>query len=149
MTSRIDHVVIAGGGTAGWMTAAALGKAFAQSGMRITLVESDGIGRVGVGEATIPTIHYFNATLGIDQAEFLRACNGTFKLGIEFVDWGQTGARYVHPFSGYGRDLRNVFFHELFLRFARMMEARGFCDVRYDPVLGGLMAIHRARRSAS
>ena len=124
MTSRIGHVVIAGGGTAGWMAAAALGKAFSQSGMGITLVESDEIGRVGVGEATIPAIHYFNATLGIDQAEFLRACNGTFKLGIEFVDWGDIGARYIHPFSGYGRDLRNIFFHELFLRYARMAEAR-------------------------
>jgi tryptophan halogenase len=125
MRSRLDHVVIAGGGTAGWMAAAALGKALANSGTRVTLVESDEIGTIGVGEATIPAIHYFNATLGIDQAEFLRACNGTFKLGIEFVDWGEIGRRYIHPFSGFGRDLGNVFFHQLFLRYAGLMADRG------------------------
>lgn len=125
MTSHIGHVVIAGGGTAGWMTAAALAKAFAGTGPRITLIESDEIGRVGVGEATIPAIHQFNLNLGIAQADFLRACQGTFKLGIEFVDWGDVGRRYIHPFSHYGRDLHNVFFHELFLRYAGMKAARG------------------------
>jgi len=118
MTSRLGHVVIAGGGTAGWMVAAALGKAFANGGTRITLVESDEIGAIGVGEATIPAIHHFHAMLGIEQAEFLRACNGTFKLGVEFVDWGAVGRRYIHSFTGFGRDLGNVFFHELFLRYA-------------------------------
>ena len=123
--NAIKDVVIAGGGTAGWMTAAALAKAFGEEGVNITLVESDEIGIIGVGEATIPAIHYFNNTLGIDQAEFMRACRATFKLGIEFVGWGSEDARYVHPFTGYGRDLNNVFFHELWLRFARLKADQG------------------------
>src|SRR6187549_3490704 len=98
-TEHIQHVVIAGGGTAGWMAAAALSRAFSGTPMRITLVESDEIGTIGVGEATIPAIHFFNSTLGIDQAEFMRACQATYKLGIEFVDWGDVGRRYMHPFT--------------------------------------------------
>ncbi|CAL4869774.1 Flavin-dependent tryptophan halogenase RebH (plasmid) [Asticcacaulis sp. MM231] len=121
----IQHVIIAGGGTAGWMTAAALSKAFAGSPMKITLVESDEIGTIGVGEATIPAIHFFNTMLGIDQAEFMRTCQATFKLGIEFVDWGDIGRRYIHPFTTYGRDLNNVFFHELWLKYAGMKAAAG------------------------
>ena len=125
MTAPIQHIVIAGGGTAGWMTAAALSKAFHGSRMRITLVESSEIGTIGVGEATIPAIHYFNANLGISQAEMMRACNGTYKLGIEFVDWGNVGESYIHPFTPYGRDYRNIFFHELFLRYRQILEKRG------------------------
>ena len=112
---RIRDIVIVGGGTAGWMAAAALSK-FQSNGMtRITLVESDEIGIVGVGEATIPPILNFNSMLEIDENEFLRATKGTFKLGIEFANWGRIGERYFHPFGNYGRDVHGVHFHQLFL----------------------------------
>ena len=106
----IRTIVIAGGGTAGWMAAAALAR-FCGPGWRIQLVESDAIGTVGVGEATIPQIRLFNAGLGIDEADFLSATQGTLKLGIEFVDWWQPGHRYMHNFGEVGRALGVVPFH--------------------------------------
>lgn len=114
--NAIRRVVICGGGTAGWMTAAALSKEFDGQDLTITLVESDEIGTVGVGEATIPGIHTFNLMLGLDQAEFMRECKATFKLGVEFVDWGRIGARYMHSFTRYGKDLKAVAFHQMWLR---------------------------------
>jgi tryptophan halogenase len=112
----IGRVVIVGGGTAGWMAAAAASR-FLDDGQRtITLVESDAIGTVGVGEATIPPIRGFNARLGIDEAEFLAATGGTPKLGIEFVNWGDRGDRYIHPFGTHGRDIEGLNFHQLWLR---------------------------------
>jgi 2-polyprenyl-6-methoxyphenol hydroxylase-like FAD-dependent oxidoreductase len=87
----IRNVVVVGGGTAGWMAASALATLLPQ-GTRVTLIESDEIGIVGVGEATIPPIRAFNRMIGIAEDDFLRATQGTFKLGIEFVDWGELGA---------------------------------------------------------
>lgn len=118
--SDISRVVVVGGGTAGWMAAAAFSKFFNNGRRSFTLVESDAIGTVGVGEATIPPIANFNHMLDISESEFLRATNGTFKLGIEFVNWGQIGDRYFHPFGEYGQDLHGIAFHQLYLReFAR------------------------------
>jgi len=114
--NRIDRIVIVGGGTAGWMAAAALGRFLAHGNTRICLVESDEIGTIGVGEATIPPIRTFNGLLGIDESEFLKATQGTYKLGIEFVDWGGHGQRYFHPFGRYGRDIAGIDFHQLYLR---------------------------------
>ena len=112
----IRRVVIVGGGTAGWMSAAALGHVLRDTPLQVTLVESEAIGTVGVGEATIPEILKFNALLGIGEAEFLRETKATFKLGIEFDGWRVAGERYFHPFGVYGLDMGGIAFHHHWLR---------------------------------
>jgi tryptophan halogenase len=114
--SAIRKMVIVGGGTAGWMAAAAFSTLLPRNSIEIVLVESDEIGTVGVGEATIPPLIAFNDLLGINEDEFVAATQGTFKLGIEFVDWGAIGERYFHPFGSHGADLNGVHFHQFYLR---------------------------------
>ena len=110
------RIAIVGGGTAGWMSAALLSNFVASGDYSIELVESDEIGTVGVGEATIPQINLYNEALGIDEADFLAATMGTYKLGIEFVDWTRRGHRYMHAFGDVGRDVGIVPFHHYWHR---------------------------------
>lgn len=98
----IQKVVIAGGGSAGWMVAAALSKLLNKS-LDISLIESEEIGRIGVGEATIPPLKTFNQLLGINEQDFMKACQSTFKLGIEFQNWGKKGDSYIHSFGETGK----------------------------------------------
>jgi tryptophan halogenase len=112
---RVTKVVVVGGGTAGWMTAAALSR-LVPSGVSVTVVESEEIGTVGVGEATIPSLLDYNRMLGIEEDAFVRATGATFKLGIEFRDWARPGDSYMHPFGTHGRDFDGVSFHQLWLR---------------------------------
>jgi tryptophan 7-halogenase len=102
--TRIESVVIVGGGTAGWMTAAFLSKLLT-TGVKIRLIESDEISTIGVGEATIPAIKYYNDALELNENEFIRRTQGTFKLGIEFVNWHRIGDTYIHGFGRIGQDL--------------------------------------------
>lgn len=111
----IERVLIVGGGTAGWITAAAMAKLLPPT-IRIELVESDAIGTVGVGEATIPQIRRLNMMLGLDEAEFVRETKGTFKLGIEFNNWGGKGESYIHTFGDVGMSLASLGFHHYWLR---------------------------------
>lgn len=116
-SNLIKNIVIVGGGSAGWMTAAALSSMVSPGAIRITLIESEQIGTVGVGEATIPDVINFNAMLGISEQDFLRATNGTFKLGIEFTNWGKIGESYFHPFGTHGVDMQGIDFHQFWMRF--------------------------------
>ncbi|KAA5805043.1 tryptophan 7-halogenase [Alkalicaulis satelles] len=113
---RIARVVIVGGGTAGWMAAAALSHGLKGTAIAIELVESEAIGTVGVGESTLPHIRHFNQTLGIDEAGFLKDTNATIKLGIEFRNWARKGDSYIHPFGDYGHPDDPVNFHHHWLR---------------------------------
>ncbi|WP_241970272.1 tryptophan halogenase family protein [Pseudidiomarina aquimaris] len=117
--SQPYHIVILGGGSAGWMTAAALSKVLDRQHYKITLIESTAIGTVSVGEATIPGIREFNQLLQIDENEFIRETHGSFKLGIAFENWQNIGDEYMHPFGTYGVTLNGVPFHHYYLRHER------------------------------
>jgi tryptophan 7-halogenase len=113
---RIRHIVIVGGGTAGWMAAASLSNHFVKSDLKITVVESSSIGTIGVGEATIPAIRDYYKGLGIDEFELMRATQATVKLGIEFTDWVRRGQSFMHPFGLFGLPARDVAFHQYWLK---------------------------------
>ena len=112
---RIKNIVIVGGGTAGWMTASALAKVLEQQ-CSIRLIESEEIGIVGVGEATVPHLKIFNHVLEIDEIEFVKQTQGTFKLGIQFVDWARLGDKYIHGFGTIGHDYGLLPFHQFWIK---------------------------------
>jgi len=111
----LRNIVIVGGGTAGWMAASGLAKALGP-GFSIRLIESEEIGIVGVGEATVPHLKIFNNILEIDEIEFVKKTQGTFKLGIQFRDWGRPGDSYIHGFGTIGQDLGWLPFHQYWLK---------------------------------
>lgn len=115
MSEAIEKIVIVGGGTAGWMAAATLGCQLQNTGIEIDLIESEAIGTVGVGEATIPPIIMFNTMLGFDENTFVRETQATFKLGIEFNNWGGLGDSYIHPFGDFGIDFDAVPFYQYWI----------------------------------
>ncbi|WP_121116004.1 tryptophan halogenase family protein [Croceibacterium ferulae] len=117
----VQRVVIAGGGTAGWLAAAALTRQLRDQ-VAVTLVESDAIGTIGVGEATIPTIRSFHALLGLDERTFLRSTKASFKLGIQFENWAREGDSYIHSFGALGRGTWMAEFHHMWLE----ARAQGF-----------------------
>jgi len=120
--NAIRRIVIVGGGTAGWMAAAPLAQRF-QPHVEVTLVESPEIGTIGVGEATLPTIRRYNAWLGLDQADFMRKTQASFKLGIEFRDWGHLGNRFFHGFDDFGPPLAGLSPHLHWMRLAQAFDA--------------------------
>ena len=139
----VRDIVVVGGGTAGWMAAAALAKVAGTRERSITVVESDAIGTVGVGEATIPPIQLFNKLLGIDEADFLRATQGSYKLGIQFVGWGRRDKVYMHPFGLFGPDMNGVAFSHYWLR---ALKAGGDPDNHLFIAEGEAMRLNRFGR---
>jgi tryptophan 7-halogenase len=130
--NAIRRIVIVGGGTAGWMTAAALAHKLAGLGLEITLIESAEIGTVGVGEATLPHIRFFNETMGIPERELMARTQATFKLGIEFVNWGRLGESYIHPFGDYGERVDDIDFHHLWTRARMNGNENRLCEYSYS-----------------
>ncbi len=125
--TKIRRVVIAGGGTAGWMAAASLSKLLGKT-LDITLIESDQIPTVGVGEATIPTLLTLHKLLDIDEREFMAEVNGTFKLGISFESWRDLNKDYIHSFGFTGKDCWAAGFQHFWLKGKRLGIAKDFGD---------------------
>jgi len=135
--SAVRRIVIVGGGSAGWMAAAALSALLGRRVEEIVLVESAEIGTVGVGEATLPTLRAFNGTLGLDEVEFIRKTQATFKLGIEFRGWNPQRT-FFHGFSDFGPDMQGVSSHQLWLKTRAAGDDRSYADYSISTVAAGL-----------
>ncbi|WP_418356992.1 MULTISPECIES: tryptophan halogenase family protein [Shewanella] len=129
MATNVNHIVVLGGGTAGWMTAALLSKLYKDC-LSVSLIESDDIGTIGVGEATIPPLKIFNDVLGIDEKAFIQQTKATIKLGIEFEHWGKVGDKYMHAFGEFGKDIGYTAFHHYWL--ADKPEAKSLWDYSFN-----------------
>ena len=123
----IQNIVIVGGGTAGWNAAALLVRMMSRV-ISITLVESDEIGIVGVGEATIPPVIRFNNALGLNEDDFLKSTQGSIKLGIQFENWGELGESYMHAFGDVGSDFAFCPFHNFWVRSQQLGIEADFWD---------------------
>lgn len=130
---RLKQILIVGGGSSGWMAAALLAHLF-QGLFKIRLVESDDIGTIGVGEATIPAIKKYNELLELDEARFLQLTQGTFKLGIQFNDWHQIGSSYIHGFGVIGKDLGWLRCHQYWLKMHLKGQGRDFANLSINSV---------------
>jgi tryptophan 7-halogenase len=140
----LKKILIAGGGSAGWMTAALCSKLF-QGLYEIVLVESEAIGTVGVGEATIPAIKKFNELLGLDEDDFLRRTQGSFKLGIQFKDWRRKGESYIHGFGVIGQDLGWLRCHQYWLRMRELGRESDFANLSINTAAALAGRFMRAR----
>ncbi|TPE62717.1 tryptophan 7-halogenase [Sandaracinobacter neustonicus] len=134
--TAIRSILVVGGGTSGWISAAVLARFLDPRKTRITVVESEEIGIVGVGEATVPIIRNLNGLLGIDENDFVAATNGSFKLGIEFRDWGETGNVHFHGFGDFGDDIGGVAPHHHWLKLRRLGDKRRIEDYSLPYALG-------------
>ena len=135
-THQVRSIVIAGGGTAGWMAAAKLSQHFAKTNIKITVVESSAIGTIGVGEATIPTLRRFYQSLGMDDMEVMRKTSATVKLGIEFKNWYQPDTSFIHPFGLFGHEANGIRFHHYWLK----LQALGDTSKLEEYSLGSVLA---------
>jgi len=135
---QIEKICVLGGGTAGWMTAAALSHKFKGLPISIQLIESDEIGTVGVGEATLPHIRSFNNTLEISEPSLMKETEATFKLGIEFCDWGKIGDSYIHPFGDFGPTVNGLPFLHYWLRLRQQGSAPRLSEYSFSIMLAEL-----------
>lgn len=124
---QISRIVIVGGGSSGWMSAALFSNLF-QGLYDIRLIESEEIGTIGVGEATIPAIKKYNELLALDEAEFMRTTQGSFKLGIQFNDWSEIGSSYIHGFGVIGQNWEWLRLHHYWLKMHQQGKASGFAN---------------------
>lgn len=132
--SQIRRIAILGGGTAGWMSAALLSRFLGKLGATIQLVESEQIGTIGVGEGTVPIIRELNGVLGIDEQHFIQRTNGSFKLGIKFLDWGYEGSQFFHAFGDYGESIEGIPPHHHWLKLKALGDATPIDEYSFSQV---------------
>lgn len=128
LKKTVNSIIIVGGGTSGWMTAAALSQQFKHSPVSVTLIESTALGTIGVGEATIPTLRRFYSKLGFSDNDVLKATNATCKLGIQFKNWAGENTSFIHPFGLYGQEVNRVPFHHFYTKLRQSGDKTPFSD---------------------